>query len=99
VPEIRAQIELFPHSVGTTADGLLLGGYRAVLGLGQTSFSARFEAPIGKGHQPGDTVRVGVQFLVPTAAIPKFPVGTRFTVWEEGRDIGVGEVIECLAHA
>ena len=70
--------------------------FREILGLGDEHFSARFDVP-DRTFSAGETVQVGIQFLVPEHALPKFSVGTEFTIWEGG-DIGRGEVIEVLAH-
>lgn len=77
---------------------ILHGEYRGVLGVGSANFSVRFFVPLESGFSPSQTQQFGVQFLVPEAALPHFPVGAKFSVWE-GRVIGNGRVLEVLHHA
>lgn len=97
-PEIVVEITLLPSEAGGRNSAILQGEYRGILGVGSENFSVRFFAPLEDGFSPNQTQRFGVQFLVPEAALPHFPVGTTFTVWE-GRVIGNGRVLEVLRHA
>lgn len=98
VPEIVVEITLLPSEAGGREGAILQGEYRGVLGVGPENFSVRFFVPLADGFSPSQTQRFGVQFLVPEAALPHFPVGAAFTVWE-GRVIGNGRVLEVLHHA
>jgi hypothetical protein len=91
-PEIFARIVLAASPDGGRRTPILSGEYRAILTVGGESFSARFVVPDGCVASPGDTIEVGVQFLLPEKALPRFRVGARFTV-SEGRSIGEGVVL------
>lgn len=97
-PEIIVEITLLPTQEGGRQGAILQGEYRGVLGVGTENFSVRFFVPVEPGLNPGETSRFGVQFLFPKMALPYFPVGTLFTVWEGGI-IGQGQVLEVLKHA
>jgi hypothetical protein len=97
-PEIIVEITLYPSEVGGRKGAILQGEYRGVLGVGSENFSVRFFVPFEDGFSPSQTQRFGVQFLVPEAALPHFPAGAEFSVWE-GRVIGSGRVLEVLRHA
>lgn len=95
-PEIRATITLLPTEQGGRRSGLPSGAeYRTVLGAGGEHFSARFI--VENALEPGGSTDVEIQFLFPEAALPKFPVGATFTIWE-GRDIGTGRVTSLIVH-
>ena len=96
-PEIVVEVTLLPSEAGGRQGPILQGEYRGVLGVGAENFSVRFFVPIPGGLSSSQTHRLGVQFLVPQAALPHFQVGTLFTVWE-GRIIGNGKVLEVLPH-
>lgn len=98
VPEIIVEITLLPSEAGGRESAILHGEYRGVLGVGLENFSVRFCIPLAEGFSPGQAQHFGVQFLIPEAALPHFPVGAAFTVWE-GRIIGNGRVLEVLHHA
>ncbi len=97
-PEIVVEITLLPPEAGGRTGAIPEGEYRGVLGVGSENFSVRFFVPLENGFSPNQTQQFGVQFLVPEAALPYFPVGTEFSVWE-GRVIGKGRVVEVLHHA
>jgi hypothetical protein len=69
-----------------------------VVATANEDFSVRFFVPFIDGFSPNQTHRLGVQFLVPEAALQHFPTGAEFSVWE-GRVIGSGRVVEVLRHA
>jgi hypothetical protein len=96
-PEIVVEIALLQSEAGGRKGPILQGEYRGVLGVGEEHFSVRFFVPLEDGIAPGQAQRLGVQFLVPQAALPHFPVGVSFTLWE-GRTIGHGQVLEILCH-
>jgi len=95
LPDIIAEISLFPNAGGGRNGPILQGEYRGVLGIGDEHFSFRSFVPFADGFQPGQTARLGIQFLVPEAALERFWVGSAFKVWE-GRNIGHGRVLEVL---
>jgi hypothetical protein len=89
--EIRAAITLVPTELGGRHSTIFSGEYRGVLVIGDEHFSARFKIPEGTSLEPGRTMDVEIQFLFPETALPRFPIGEAFTIWE-GRDIGFGRV-------
>ncbi len=97
-PEITVEISLLPTEGGGRQSSISEGEYRGILGVGNENFSVRFFVPLQDGLTPGASGKFGVQFLFPEAALPHFPVGTTFTVWE-GKIIGNGKVLEVLYHA
>ncbi|SJZ52147.1 hypothetical protein SAMN02745119_00872 [Trichlorobacter thiogenes] len=97
-PEIVVEITLLTTEVGGRKNSIPEGEYRGVLGVGTENFSVRFFIPIECNLTPGATQQIGVQFLFPEIALPHFPVGATFTVWE-GRIIGNGRVLEVLKQA
>ena len=97
-PEIIVEITLLPSAAGGRTGTILQGEYRGVLGVGSENFSVRFFVPLENGFSPSQTQQFGVQFLAPEAALPHFPVGSAFSVWE-GRAIGNGRVLELLHDA
>ena len=80
-PEIEVEIVLTPTNEGGRSSSVLRGEYRGVLGVAVGNFSVRFEV-LEDQFAPGQTRRVGVQFLFPSDALPYFPVGTAISVWE-----------------
>jgi hypothetical protein len=97
-PEISAEIVFLPTSNGGRGGSLLQGEYRGVLKVEEENFSVRFFVHQSGGIAPGQTGVFGIQFLVPQAAIPLFPVGKEFSVWE-GRVVGHGKVLAVLQDA
>jgi len=97
-PDIEVEITLLPSAAGGRSGAILRGEYRGVLGVNDEHFSVRFFVPLDNGFTLGSTGKFGVQFLFPQPALPCFPVGTSFTVWE-GRVIGTGKVTKVLQHA
>lgn len=97
-PEIRAKVTLLATEAGGRSTPIPTGEYRGVLGISHEHFSARFEVPEESTFEPGRTLDLGIQFLFPEMALPKFPVGARFTLWE-GRVIGTGEVTSVITRA
>jgi len=95
--EIEVEITLLPLGSGGRNGPILQGEYRGILGVADEHFSVRFFVPLDNGFALGSTATFGVQFLAPEAALPCFPVGTSFTVWE-GRVIGTGKVTKVLQH-
>jgi hypothetical protein len=65
------------------------------LRAGDKYFTARLEALDGSDLLPGGTSSVGVGFLLGEAALPKFQVGTQFSIWD-GKDIARGEVLSVV---
>lgn len=51
----------------------------------------RFVVPHPVEFRPGQTLTVGVQFLFPELALPRFPIDATFRVWEGGI-VGHGRV-------
>ena len=94
-PEIAVEISLLPSTEGGRNGPIRQGEYRGVLGVGDEHFSFRSVVPFPDGFQPGQTASLGIQFLVPDAALEHFPVGAAFTVWEAG-SIGHGKVLKVL---
>jgi hypothetical protein len=88
--EIFARITLVASADGGRRTPIRSGEYRGILSVGGENFSARFTVP--DGATPGDTIEVGIQFLSPEKALPRFGVGTRFTL-SEGHSIGDGVVL------
>lgn len=94
-PEVEVEITLFPFSDAGRRSAIAQGEYRGVLSVQGGNFSVRFEVtdePFG----PGQTRQLGIQFLFPDAALPHFPVGATFSVWE-GKIIGQGIVLAVTA--
>lgn len=95
-PEIVAEITLSPTAKGGRLSSISSGEYRGVLSVAAGSFSVRWFVPTSTSLVPGGrSGTFGVQFLVPEAALPNFPVGASFSVWE-GSDIGSGVVLQVL---
>lgn len=95
-PEIDAEITLLSSGKGGRQQAIS-GDYRGVLSLSEReSFSMRFVVPQDTEFRPGQTLTVGVQFLYPQAALPRFPIGSKFKVWEGGV-IGHGRVVAIRA--
>jgi hypothetical protein len=94
-PHIVAEVTLFPGTEGGREGPIRSGEYRGVLGVGTEHFSFRAVVPLVDGFHPGQTARLGIQFLVPEGATEHFQVGAGFSVWE-GRSIGRGTVLEVL---
>jgi hypothetical protein len=94
-PEIVVDIDLLPTEQGGRNGPIPSGIFRGVFGVNGEHFSAAFFVSNPGGFAPGEAGQFGVQFLVPDAAVPLFPVGTSFTVWE-GRTIGNGCVMEVI---
>jgi hypothetical protein len=97
-PEIIAEMWLLPTAKGGRSGPILQGEYRGVLGVSGEHFSVRFLVPLQGDIAPGQSSTFGIQFLVPEAALPFFPVGAEFTVWEGGI-IGNGKVLKVLRDA
>ncbi|WP_139188738.1 hypothetical protein [Variovorax sp. OV700] len=93
-PEIVVELELHDAAGGGRQRPLNEGEYRGVFLVGEQGFSIRFVVPLTSSE--GKLQKFGVQFLVPEAALPHFPVGASFSMWE-GRVIGHGRVLEILA--
>lgn len=96
-PELRVRIKLFSTSNSGKTCAILGALYHSVFSIAGENWSVRFAARQGEEFmiQPGSTIDTDVQFLVPDDALSKFPVGSRFTVWE-GRDVGQGLVLAVL---
>ena len=98
-PEISAEIFLLPTVSGGRREPLPEGEYRGVFGASEEEyFSVRFHVPQSGGLAAGQTSKFDVQFLAPEAALPHFPVGKEFAVWE-GKVIGLGKVLAVLRNA
>ena len=98
-PEIIADIMLLATDKGGRKTAICQGEYRGILGIGTENFSFRWFIPREENSfMPGETRRLGIQFLVPDEALSYFPVGTRFTIWE-GHIIGKGVVLKVLKDA
>jgi len=97
-PQVLVDIELFSSDRGGRQGAILQGEYRGVLSVGKESFSVRFLVSSPKGFAPGESARVGVQFLAPEAALPHFPIGRAFEVWEGGV-VGGGTVVAMAGNA
>ena len=95
-PEIIVEVTLSPTEEGGRLNSITSGVYRGLLSVASGSFSVRWFVPTSTSLAPGGrSGTFGVQFLVPEAALPNFPVGASFSVWEES-DIGSGVVLEVL---
>ena len=95
-PEIIAEIMLSPTEEGGRLSSITDGVYRGVLSVAAGLFSVRWFVPTSTSLVPGGrSGTFGVQFLAPEPALPSFPVGTSFSLWE-GRDIGSGVVLQIL---
>ncbi|NOT65355.1 MAG: hypothetical protein HOP06_04870 [Methylotenera sp.] len=97
-PQISVEITLTPEELGGRKTPILQGEYRGVFTVGEESFSVRFCIPSEHVFSPSEAQNFDVQFLVPEAATPHFPVGTVFKVWE-GKDIGLGRVLKVFNNA
>lgn len=98
-PEIIIEITLLSTEAGGRLSSISSGEYRGILSLEAQGFSVRWFVPTSSPLVPGGRSSMfGVQFLVPDAALPFFPVGATFSVWE-GRTIGTGVVREVVQHA
>ena len=99
VPDIVAELRLFPTEANGRLSSICSGEFRGVLGIGSEHFSARWIVPVGEELVPGGRAGTfGIQFLVPEAALPHFRVGAAFTVWE-GKEIGSGRVLSVVRNA
>ena len=97
-PDVIAEITLAPTESDGRLSSISSGECRGVLGVGEQHFSVRWFVPTSSPLTPGGrSGTFGVQFLAPEAALPYFPVGTSFSVWE-GRDIGSGVVLRVMAR-
>ena len=96
-PEIIVEMRLLSCEEGGRRSPIRQGEYRGILGIGSENFSARFFVPVPQGISSNGVHRLGVQFLFPEAALPHFPIGTSFNLWE-GHIIGNGKVVEVLHH-
>lgn len=83
-----ADIHLLPTDAGGRAGPLISGEWRTVLCINGEHWSARLV--FSDNVSPGQNFRAAVQLLVPDA-LPHFPVGAEFTVWEGGTK-GAGRV-------
>lgn len=92
-PEIDAVITLYASQAGGRQHAIR-GEYRGVLSLSEDeAYSMRITIPDHAEFHPGQTLTVGVQFLFPEMALPRFPIDTTFRVWEGGT-IGHGRVVK-----
>ena len=89
-PEFFAEIHLLPAESGGRRGPLVTGEWRTVLGINNEHWSARLT--FSGQPEPGSTFHAGVQLLSPKEALPLFPVGAEFTVWEGGTK-GNGRVV------
>lgn len=89
--DLRVQLTLLPTSAGGRKGALPTEEFHAVLNSGGRHFSAAFfpSEPVIPG---GSAVQCGVRFHVPKEALPHFPPGTQFELWEGGRK-GYGTVL------
>jgi hypothetical protein len=92
-PEIVVELSLASPENGGRLSSMVTGEYRGVLGVDDKHFSVRWFVPVAGLDPGGSSGTLGVQFLNPEAALPHFPVGAKFSVWE-GRVIGSGRVLE-----
>jgi hypothetical protein len=97
-PQISVEITLASEELGGRKTPILQGEYRGVFTVGEKSFSVRFCIPSERALSPSAVQNFDVQFLVPEAATPHFPVGAAFKVWE-GKDIGIGRVLRVFNNA
>ena len=87
------EIHLLRIETGSRSTPLASGEWRTILGIGNEHWSARLTFADSPG--PGDTFHATVQLLVPDA-LKHFPVGSNFTVWENGNK-GTGRVLSVAA--
>lgn len=88
---LSAQLTLLPTSAGGRRNGILPGEFRTVLGVSGRHFSAALH--LQEMAQPGGSaVFCDVTFLDPELAVPFFPPGVQFELWEGGRK-GYGSVL------
>ena len=93
-PHFIAEIHLLPSESGGRAGPLTTDEWRTVLGINNESWSARLT--FSGRPAPGETFTASVQLLMSEIALPFFPVGAEFTVWEGGTK-GVGRVVSVAA--
>lgn len=99
VPDIVAELRLYPSEPAGRLSSICSGEYRGVLGIGSERFSARWVVPVGEEIAPGERGGTfGIPFLFPEAALPHFKVGAAFTGWE-GKEIGSGRVLSIARTA
>ena len=96
-PEIIATISLLRSESGGRESAIPHGEYRGVLGIGHEHFSCRFFVSGQVGLGLGQTETYGIQFLAPDIALPRFPEGANFTLWE-GKVVGTGTVQKLVWH-
>jgi len=87
-----ARFSLLPTDSGGRKSPIPAGQFRTVIGQSDDYFSAAIfpAAPISPG---GESVTCPVTFLLPDEALPQFPVGRAFELWEGGVK-GHGQVVE-----
>jgi hypothetical protein len=95
-PEIVAELFLSNTVDGGRSGPIRKGEYRGVVGVQVGCFSVCFDVEDEDGVEPGESTKVGIQFLAPYAALRHFPVDSEFTLWE-GREIGKGKVLQVLS--
>lgn len=94
-PEIEVQITLLQSKDGGRKTAIF-GEYRGVFTVrGGESYSVRFCALEEFSGRNSESMTVPVQFLFPQRALPQFPLGALFDIWE-GRVIGHGRVVKVL---
>ena len=88
---VSVQLTLLPTASGGRRGGILPGEFRTVLGVSGRHFSAVLH--LQEVATPGGpAVFCEATFLDPELAIPFFPPGTQFELWEGGRK-GYGSVL------
>lgn len=99
VPDIIAELRLYPSEPNGRLSSICSGEYRGVLGIGSEHFSARWVVRVGEELVPGGRAGTfGIRFLFPETALPHFTVGATFTVCE-GKEIGSRRVLSVAENA
>jgi len=92
---LRVQLTLIATASGGRKGPLPAEGFRTVLSSAGRHFSAEI-FPNDAVVPGGAAVTCGVVFLLPSEALPYFPAGCSFDLWEGGRK-GYGTVLEAGA--
>ena len=98
-PEVQLEVRLLPEASGGRRTAIRPGLYKGVVSVPAGNFSVRWALPEGLSlHPGGESALVEAQFLYPEDALPHFPVGATFGIWE-GRIIGSGSVVQLRGGA
>ncbi len=90
--DVIADIYFYPTERGGRNGHLPLNQYRCPMVINEEMFDCVLLLPKDKLINPGDTVRVSMEFLSPQIVLPMLSVGKKFQLWESGIK-AEGEVI------